>query len=173
MPQDIPIARRRSRALLAAPICAALAGPVGRAAGDEALAAAVQACAAIARDAERLACYDRSVAPLASGAPAATVPAPSPEELFGIEAGTTPEPEQPRVPEREELAEITARVTGLKRLARGESEIELENGQVWRQLETRELLLKVGDSVTIARAALGAFRLTTPTGRVTRVTRVR
>ena len=52
--------------------------------------------------------------------------------------------------------------------------IELENGQVWQQSRIDIVLgLEPGDEVTIARAALGSFRLKTPTGSYARVVRVR
>jgi hypothetical protein len=50
----------------------------------------------------------------------------------------------------------------------------LDNDQVWRQLASSgELLLHVGDVVTVSRAMLGSFWLETTTGRGCKVTRVR
>jgi hypothetical protein len=58
--------------------------------------------------------------------------------------------------------------------AGGRVVFELDNDQVWRQvIADGELLLNKGDAVSIARAALGSYWLSTPTGRGCRVTRVR
>jgi hypothetical protein len=96
--------------------------------------------------------------------------------VFGAESSVVATPAQQEAkapPEREELSKIMAHVTAISTLPRGELQIELDNGQVWRQVDPHELLLHTGDSVTIARAALGTFRMTTSTGRVSKVQRVR
>jgi hypothetical protein len=149
--------------------------PAHAVAEDDALTAAVKACAAISKNSERLACYDTRVFPVAAGAAAVAAPLPSAEEVFGAKDSATPAPatEEAKAPGREELSKITARVTAMSTLPRGQLEIELDNGQVWRQIEARELLLHVGDSVTISRAALGTFRLSTSSGRISKVERVR
>ena len=144
-----------------APLCA-----------DESLDANVRACARLRNDSERLVCYDRKVAPLASME--APVNEPPAEEMFGADTSVA-EPadaEPERVAPREELAEITAKVTSVQRVGRS-TQIALDNGHVWQTDEDRELLLKAGDSVTISRAALGTFRMATPSNRVARVRRVR
>jgi hypothetical protein len=131
----------------------------------------VRACARLSNSSERLVCYDRKVAPLVGAGQGAADAAPPSEEMFGISpAVTEPEPEAP--PRSEELSEITAKVKAVDTVGRS-VEIELDNGHVWRTDEDRPLLLKPGDTVTIARAALGTFRLTTPTQRSARVRRVR
>jgi len=148
--------------------------PLAAAAEHDALTTAVKACGAIRKNSERLACYDARVYPVASGAATAAAPMPTPEEVFGAETSATPAPakEDTSTPPPEELSKITARVTAMTTLPRGELQIELDNGQVWRQVEEHELLLRIGDSVTISRAALGTFRLKTASGRVSKVDRV-
>ena len=138
---------------------------------DESLDANVRACARLQNDRERLVCYDRRVAPLASAdAPQDEAPA---EEMFGVDASMSApaasEPERPA--SREELSEITAKVKSVQKVGRS-TQIVLDNGHVWQTDDDRELLLKPGDSITITRAALGTFRLATPSNRYARVRRV-
>ena len=138
---------------------------------DESLDANVRACARLPHDRERLACYDRKVAPLASPD---TAPAEPPaEEMFGIDIDTPQPPAdttQPS-PAGEDLAEITAKVTEIKKVGRS-TQVVLDNGQVWQTQEERELLLRTGDVVRIARAVLGTFRMVTSSNRTVRVQRI-
>jgi hypothetical protein len=105
---------------------------------DEALDANVRACARLRNDSERLVCYDRKVAPLASEE--APVNEPPAEEMFGVDTSVSEpanaEPEQ--VAPREELAEITAKVTSVQRVGRS-TQIALDNGHVWQTLTAQPL----------------------------------
>ena len=65
---------------------------------------------------------------------------------------------------------ITARVVGFTRNKEGAVVVNLDNGQSW-SLDEGDPLLAPGDSVTIRRAALGSFVLTTPTHRTHRAHR--
>jgi hypothetical protein len=153
----------------------ALLRPLTSFSEDDALTTAVKACGGIRKNSERLACYDTRVYPVASGTVVEAAPMPTPEEVFGAETSATPAAtsEDAAAQPREELSKITARVTAMTTLPRGQLQMELDNGQVWRQVEAHELLLHIGDSVTISRAALGTFRLKTASGRVSKVERVR
>jgi hypothetical protein len=72
-----------------------------------------------------------------------------------------------------ELTSLTARVKALSHDATGALLIDLENGQQWLQLSgSSSPLLEVGHEVTITRAALNSFRMTTPSGRALKVKRV-
>jgi hypothetical protein len=52
--------------------------------------------------------------------------------------------------------------------------VTLADGQVWAQLDPdTRAKLKVGDTVTIRRAALGSYLLVTPSGMATRVKRLK
>jgi hypothetical protein len=68
---------------------------------------------------------------------------------------------------------LTARVTGFRKGPDGRPRVLLDNGQSWEYEEDGDYLLAVGDSVTIRRASLGSFLLTTPAKLVHRVRRIR
>jgi hypothetical protein len=130
-----------------------LAIGVPTASAAESLADEIRGCAALQSESERLACYDRAAAALASG------------EISQAERKTR----RPDAP-----ASITATVTALRESATDGLLIRLDNGETWRTIpEDARLLLKVGDTVTISRGVLGSFRLATPGGRVARVNRQR
>jgi hypothetical protein len=151
----------------------------------------LQACALIAADAARLACYDRLAGreasaavtvPAAPASPASSAPAPAPaaasvtaaapaaapappKESFGLYAAEHPAP--PPAPKAME-----ARVVALGTGANGQMTVTLEGGQLWELLDP-DPLLAVGDTVTITRASLGSFMLQTPTRRLHRARRLR
>lgn len=140
------------------------------AADETPLEQALAACLRLAASAERLACYDR----LARSVSTSQLQPPkiaSPEEMFG--APTTPtQPVAESSSTEQGLASITSRVKTVTQDRAGRVLLELENGQIWRQESDRDLLLEVGDEVTISRAALSSFILKTPTRRSSRVKRV-
>ena len=118
----------------------------------------------------RLACYDkaagRPVAEPGSPAPSGNA-APTPQAentaLFGLP------PEAVREQAERDLGRQTpdvleARIRGLRVLATGKVEIELDNGQRWQQTDTAMLRLKAGDSVRIRRASLGSYLLQRASG---------
>ena len=123
------------------------------------------------KNSERLACYDQTIERLSSDATATDAPARSAEAMFGASA----EPSRAAAPttEREELTSLSARVTALRHDPTGALVIELDNGQQWRQTSgSSSPLLEVGHEVTISRAALNSFRMSTPSGRALKVKRV-
>ena len=131
------------------------------------LSAAVARCAALPEAAARLRCYDESVAPLA-GKPEAGVAAgrtATPEQKFGIRL--------PKPPDEVAFTEVTAVITGVSYSKDGLLRVELDNTQVWRQITAEDLSAKVGDKVTISKAALGSFLLYVQKGGSTRVRRIR
>ena len=139
----------------------------------EPIAPELLACAQIPRNAERLACYDRAIEHLSAGG-AQLGSAPSAESSFGVRSSEPQSTARGQAAEREELNAVTARVQKLNREQYGMTNIELDNGQVWRQSTgTPNLQLKVGDEVTISRAALGSFLMSLPAGPAIRVKRVR
>jgi hypothetical protein len=129
----------------------------------------LKSCVGIARNTERLACFDRGVRAL-QGAKTA---APSAESSFGLYA-QEPEKKPADVPgAAADLEAVEAKVEKLGFMADGSLYIALDNKQGWRQLSSGELLVKVGDTVTIKRGALGSFQLLAPSGRSAKVRRVK
>jgi len=187
----------------------------------------LQACASIAADAERLACYDRiagrsapgvapsvskaspsatgpavaapapavaataraaatapavsatapavtATAPSVTTAPAvtgssaiaaATAPAASAAQTFGNYAAEHPKPAVTAAPSLE------ARVAALGSSASGHMTVRLEGGALW-ELDDKDPLLSVGETVTIVRAALGSYVMHTASRRTHRVRRL-
>ncbi len=158
-----------SLALLVAVLAAAVGSPAAYATDE--VGAGMLACADLGVDSERLACFDRLAAQLRAGKKhPAPVVAPPAREVFGLKAAP-PKPAAKAV-ERTELNSVSARVASLRPLPHGGMTVELDNGQSWQQLGNIDLELDVGDTVTIARGALGSFMLTTPHKRIAKVTRL-
>jgi hypothetical protein len=136
------------------------------------LPSAIEACASLRRDGERLACYDRAVAAVRTGE--ASPAPPTAENMFGANAETVQSSANSRDVKREELQQISGSVTSLRYTNDGMMVLELDNGQVWRQ-QDQDVRLSVsqGDPVTISRASLGTFRIGDKTGRFARFKRVR
>ncbi|HKS59027.1 MAG TPA: hypothetical protein VJS12_27300 [Steroidobacteraceae bacterium] len=152
-------------------LAAAVLLGVGAARADaDVVPPALQACVNVKNKSERLACYDRTIQQLSSDSAAAT-PQRSAEASFGASSMRGSEPAQKI--EREELTAVSAHITALSRDASGALVINLDNGQQWRQTSgSGSPLLEVGHEVTISRAALNSFRMSTPSGRVLKVKRV-
>ena len=131
--------------------------------------AGASSCTALRNDRERLACYDRAMSyhPDSQGNELAV-----PESVFGANGQMTRPDTTTQPAQREEIASITARVKALRKSTEGALVIELDNGQVWLQTQGGELLLSVNDPVTITRAAMSSFRISTPRQRTARVKRV-
>ena len=126
-------------------------------------------CRDLSSDAERLNCYDAAVdsreqpaspqPTAATTTPATAVPATiSQEELFGknssevqrtVEEATGSEP----------IDSISAQVSRLQQYDYDKVVVSLDNGQVWKQVDSSNVRLRVGDDVTIERASLGSFML--------------
>jgi hypothetical protein len=157
-------------------------------------------CAAIQTQAERLACYDklagRGATPPAAATPQPALPAapaaassgtkkqtpPAPTATAATPAASTPAPgtaeafglykaEHPAAP-KSPVATVKGKVVDLKYDAYGRETISLEGGAVW-QLAGSDALLAKGDEVTIKRATMGSYLMTTSAGREHRVKRLR
>ena len=161
-----------NRTLMKHPVAVALFGVflwIHAAEATETLPEPLRACAAMRNDIERLACYDKAVAHIESGAAA-----PSPENMFGASTALAPDRKTERETKGDELKQITATVVSLSRSASGLVTLSLDNDQVWHQQDADvTLIVEIGDSVTISRASLGTFRLTDKRGHASRFKRVR
>lgn len=146
-----------------------VAGGILMAVNGATTAAETTACATIAEPAARLACYDRANTPQATTAPAepaarsavtpaappAAIPAPAVvEERFGAE--TLPaKPSDPEVPEA-----IQSRISGLFKGWDKNTEFKLDNGQVWRCVNCRDVYYQVENpAVTVKRGFMGNYWL--------------
>lgn len=111
----------------------------------------------------------------AASAPAASAPAQSPQDKFGYRGNIArAEIDKQSEEARRQAEELTATVTELSTLVHGELLLTLDNGQVWQQKRgDRGMRIKVGDEVTIRRATLGSFLLTTKAKGSMRVSRVK
>jgi hypothetical protein len=138
---------------------------------------------------ERLACYDREIARLrqlpavTSAPPVAIAPPPNsyappdPNNPVDIDRfGLTPDMQHQRQEEGrapKELSQITAHVTSVRYLPRGEIVVGLDNNQTWQQAEyDGDVSMNVGDPVTIKAGALGAYYMRPRVGRVVRMRRI-
>jgi hypothetical protein len=152
-------------------------------------------CAALRKDSSRLACFDREVAELThasqSVAPTQVTPAaPRPsapfvaatppqnasvkEDDFGVSGNLARKRSEEKKVVEAPLKELRAKVTNVTTKPYGELMLEFDNGQVWEQPEKKfAFLIKVGEGVVIKQHKLGSFFLTTDSGAVTRVRRVR
>jgi hypothetical protein len=94
--------------------------------------------------------------------------------MFGMDPQLARETSTETPVKREELPEISARVVEVQGAADGSVMIKLDNGQIWTPVaEKRALVVRVGDSIRIARGALGTFRMFSTDQRSSRVRRVR
>ena len=136
-------------------------------AGAGAVAAASAAAAPSAKAAAPAA---SAAAPTASAAASLT-----PQEEMGlssagirkleVEKGISPAAKPPR--------ELTAHLASVSRNSAGREVFTLDNGQVWRQSETRARFeAHAGDAVKIAPGGMGSFWLSTDVHNQTRVVRV-
>jgi len=156
-----------------------------------ALAASMEAaekCSVIPDDRARWACYDEvfgkpvgAVAQppaTAAGAPAgaaseqAAVPV-NPQADFGL-SDAAKRARAPQAATASAPDSMSATVAKVSRRSTEEMVVTLSDGQVWIQIEPdARARLKVGDTVTIKRAALASYLLVTPSGIATRVKRLK
>jgi hypothetical protein len=111
-------------------------------------------------DASRLACYDRSF-----GSPHA------PSNGAGADGNAGADDRQAGAKKN---FSFTATVTAVEKRRDGKFVATFDNGQVWEQSELNSRAdVRVGDAVTVRRAALGSYLLSTREGIGTRVKRLR
>jgi hypothetical protein len=145
---------------------------------------ALTECRRIAEIEERVACYDKFVDSrypvdssdsVKTGTPPETAESntvPDAQTLFG-----TNDAEAKRIVEKslaiEQINEIEAIVTDVRRLSTKKLSVTLDNGQVWRQLDSQRLPLKSGEAVIVRKASLSSYLMEKQSGsRSIRVKRV-
>lgn len=161
----------------------------------QSLPPSVAACTSEKDSLARLVCFDREVAkyaqpsarvaptpatPAVPALPAPNVattppPAPSPSaDDFGVSGKLARQREAAKQEVAPAVKELHASVTKISSKPYGELVLELDNGQVWEQLEKKStFVIKVGDGVVIRPAKLGSFMLSTDQGATSRVRRTR
>ncbi|MEO0550069.1 MAG: hypothetical protein AAFZ91_09115 [Pseudomonadota bacterium] len=165
--------------------------PISSAQDDTASTTDVYACVDIADDLERLACYDNAVGRLKVAEETGEVTTISRAEIeevqrdsFGFSIPSLPKIAMPRFGGNsddgekeavEEFNSITAAVTRVRKDSRGKLIIDLDNGQQWKQSDSRRVYLSGGeaDSAEVKKAALGSFRMKLDGGTAFRVDRVK
>ncbi len=140
-------------------------------------------CRLLHSDDERLDCYDKLVhaevsvaTPEASASNVQVPPAPhetrvedpphetqaqapvSAEEVFGLGADEVRRTYEKTTGESD-LQELHANVTQIRTIAPKRVSVVLDNGQVWRQVDQSNLMLREGDAILIKKAAFGSFIL--------------
>jgi hypothetical protein len=152
-------------------------------------------CTDLKRDAARLACFDREVAQLTQGpagvasaptSPTTSVAAAAPvaprqqpsaaskQDEFGLSGDLARKRAEVQMDAEKPLDSIDAAVTKVTTKPYGELVVELDNGQVWQQLEAKKNFeIKEGARVHIKKGAMGSFFLIVDSGLSTRARRVR
>lgn len=144
----------------------------------------VYACAEIAEDMARLACYDEAVGRLEAAETAGEIATVTRAEVeavqrdsFGFSIPSLPSIALPRLGggggEEDEIERLTVPVAAIERNAYDKAIITLENGQVWRQTDSGMFSIRGIEEAEIRRAALGSFMMKLDGGRSFRVERVR
>jgi hypothetical protein len=141
---------------------ATLAGIEGAFAGPVAPERVLEQCGVVAEKEERIACYDRLNPPRAP----APESAPAKVAEFGLsDEMKRRQQESERAAGRAPSTTMEARVQNVSERPHGELLLELDNGQIWAQTERRAgTLIRVGESVTISRGALGSYQLVASSG---------
>lgn len=96
-----------------------------------------------------------------------------PKQSFGLPEGVVAAEEVAAGARPPEATTISAHITGLSLTPSGRATFTLDNGQVWREVESGgDLLAKLGDSVSISRGALRSYWMQLKSGRGCKVTRI-
>ncbi|MEP7313146.1 MAG: hypothetical protein ABI859_11225 [Pseudomonadota bacterium] len=140
------------------------------------------ACTDVKDSGQRLSCFDREIAPLArakaSSAPVSSgisvAPGPPPAAASAGTAATpgpTPTLGQEQLasrlkpPKQDSDLTLHANIAAIRQVASGTFLVSLDNGQAWRhEDQTQGAYLRVGEAITISKAAMGSYRLTRDAG---------
>lgn len=154
-----------------APLCAAAKDK-----GSQAISSAIE-CRSLSADAERLACYDAAIDGLAAARAQADASSQARKENFGLPQQDGDQPRVTETPadfgaedvpelradrEKDRLSSITATTTKITINSLNVATFYLDNGQVWRQLGSDDVVYrgkKDPQSVEIKRGALANYML--------------
>jgi hypothetical protein len=173
------MANDRSKLILAALVLAITASPL-QAQDKRTVPPVLQKvldCRALTDSAARLACYDAGVTALENARTGGEVAVFDREEvrktkrgLFGFSLSDLPifgtRDKANAEEERDEVKEITAKMKAVSRNSSGGFIVTLEDGARWEQTDSTTLgrSPRVGETVTIKRAALGSYKMSFQTG---------
>jgi hypothetical protein len=124
------------------------------------------ACRSLTEDAARLACYDKAVAALGAALDEGQVVAVDKGQVqtvrrqaFGLMMPSLSLFDRGAKPD--EVKEVQLKVAGARQGPDGKWVIELEGGQIWRQIDTGEFSRdpKPGATATIKKAMLGSYMM--------------
>ena len=152
---------------------AALAAALVAGGGAAAQIEGFKVCASVSDGAKRLACYDAALAAADADAAARLAEQRRAAEIAAAKAAEEAKArkEQERLAAfgaadakqaggEEAINEISATIAELKEGLSG-FVVTLDNGQIWRQTESRTLPpVRVGDTVTIRKGVIGGYRMT-------------
>jgi hypothetical protein len=142
---------------------------------QEALHKRVYACAQMGNAGERHSCFDGLVPELkkAGEAQFGAIAAPKPSPLTAPVA-TAEAPRPKATPAPADTDRVSLAVKSMSRSSDGKLRFTMENGQVWKQIDTTTLR-NIGESpwtAEIRKASFGSFLLSLNGGRAVRVERV-
>ena len=129
---------------------------------------AMTGCRQIEDIVERVACYDKIVdshypMDTSDSVETSAPTVPSAQSLFG-----TNDAEAKRIVETslaiEQLTQIEAMVTDVRKSASKKLTVTLDNGQVWRQLDSHPMRIKSGETVIVRKASFGSFLMEKQSG---------
>lgn len=139
----------------------------------------VYACTAIEADAERLACYDAAVGRLQAAEEAGEVTTVTRKEVeqvqkdsFGFSIPSLPSIVLGKSGEDGNLTEVTQPVKSI-RGGRGSLIVYLENGQIWRQTDSKAIRNSGQSEAQIYEAALGSYKIKLDGGLAFRAERIK
>lgn len=148
---------------------------------------AVYACAVIATDAERLACYDAAVGRLKQAEATGEITTVSRAEVeavkresFGFSLPSIPnlfarKAESSEGPPAEEFREMTLAVSKVTADSTGKLTVYLDTGAVWRQIDTTAVRIRKKTppkSASIEKAAFGSYLMKLDDGKAFRAKRI-
>ena len=129
-------------------------------------------CAAIAKNSDRLNCYDLLAQRGSSVTSTANVAAPT---AVAVTPGSSPAPPVPNAaaqaqdfgltevqkPKTEKLQAIDASIASIRLSPNGRTRVALDNGQSWELEDAPDSMMSVGQAVVIKKATLGSYLMVT------------